>query len=76
MYDYFSLFCLQVREPIRMRVTTKAPYMTTTTSTTTSTTISTTMAYRFKKPEEVVFNSNTPCSLKDLCDVTEKNYPL
>ena len=50
--------------------------MTTTTSTTTSTTKSTTMAYRFKKPEEVVFNSNTPCSLKDLCDVTEKNYPL
>ena len=59
-----------------MRVTTRAPYMTTTTSTTTSTTKSTTMAYRFKKPEEVVFNSNTPCSLKDLCDVTEKNYPL
>ena len=76
MIFFFSLFYLQVREPIRMRVTTKAPYMTTTTSTTTSTTKSTTMAYRFKKPEEVVFNYNTPCSLKDLCDVTEKNYPL
>ena len=33
-------------------------------------------SYRFKKPEEVSYDSSQSCSLEDLCDVTEKNYPL
>lgn len=41
-----------------------------------TTTVSTTMAYRYKKPEEVTISTEIPCDLKDLCDVTEKNYPL
>ena len=75
-----------IREPIRSRVTTESPnYVIQTTTQTTTTTrrpITTTTTkrqsgYRFKKPEDVEFDGVTSmCSLEDLCDVTEKNYPL
>ena len=32
--------------------------------------------YRFKRPEQVQFDPNVPCELEEICDVTEKNYPL
>ena len=32
--------------------------------------------YRFKRPEQVEFDPNVPCELEEICDVTEKNYPL
>ena len=35
-----------------------------------------TNSYRFKRPEEIHFDPNIPCELEDMCDVTEKNYPL
>ena len=69
--EVFKPMDFNVREPIRYRETTRAPFVPTTT-----TTPPPTIGYKFKRPEEVVFDENTPCELVNLCDVSEKKYPL
>lgn len=69
--EVFKPMDFKVREPIRYRETTRAPNVPTTT-----TTQPPTVGYRFKRPEEVVFDENAPCELVNLCDVSEKKYPL
>ena len=39
-------------------------------------TVSSSSSYRFKKPEEVKFDASVACELEEMCDITEKNYPL
>jgi hypothetical protein len=58
----------------RPRPATRPP--TTTTTTPEPTVRSSYSSYSFKRPEETSYDSNNPCKLEEMCDVTEKNYPL